>query len=108
MVPGRCDRAAVLAALAILGANGACGGGGTQPADATPDTPPGTCTDTSFAGEVIDWDATNAVFCGVFNAKLTVRGQATRTDQTNPNGRFGLCIPHQAETLVDVVYSADA
>jgi len=98
-----------LGTLAVLGA---CGDGGAMPADARPDTPIdtplGTCTEVSFAGEVIDWDATNAAFCGVFGAKLTVRAQAARTDTTNPNGRFGLCLERQAETLVDVVFSADA
>jgi hypothetical protein len=69
---------------------------------------PGTCSDVSFAGEIIDWDSTNAAFCGVFNAKLTAGGQPTQTDATNPNGRFGLCIAHQAETRVEVAYSADA
>jgi hypothetical protein len=115
MLPGRCDRPEALAAVATLAALavlGACGDGGTKPSDASPDTPvdtsPGTCSAVAFAGEIIDWDATNAAFCGVFNAKLTVRGQTTQTDQTSPNGRFGLCIAHQAETLVDVAYSLDA
>jgi hypothetical protein len=121
MLSGRRDRSVALAALATLGGLGglgglgalcACGDGGGKPADASPDTPidmaPGSCGDVAFAGEIIDWDATNTAFCGVFNATLTVRGQATQTDQTNPNGRFGLCIAHQAETLVDVAYSGDA
>jgi hypothetical protein len=70
--------------LDALAALGACGDGGAKPADASPDTPidtpPGTCTEVSFAGEVIDRDATNAAFCGVFGAKLTVRAQPARTD----------------------------
>jgi hypothetical protein len=111
MPSGPCHPA-LCAALVAAGVLGACGGGGSGPVDASADTSidssPGTCSDVTFAGEVIDWDATNAAFCGVFKAALAVRGQPARTDDTNPNGRFGLCIPQTAETLVDVTYSADA
>jgi hypothetical protein len=85
----------------------ACGGGGATQ-DASIDMPAGTCgANVVFTGDVIDWDATTDNFCGVFNAKLTVRGQSTQTDDTNPNGRFELCVPRQAQTQIDVTHSAD-
>ena len=94
---------------AALGlALGACSDGGAKPKDASSDTPvdtaPGTCgANVSFTGENIDWDSTGANFCGVFGAKWTVRGDATQTITTPPNGRVQLCLPHQAQTLIDVV-----
>jgi hypothetical protein len=110
MWSGRSIRAAWLAtigAVAAPGTLGACGDDGNQHADASPDMAPGVCTEVSFDGELIDWDWTNAAQCGV-PATLTVHGQATRTDSTNPNGRFGLCLPRQAETVVDVSFPAAA
>jgi hypothetical protein len=103
-----------IATLGALAALGACGDSGAKPADASPDTPidmaPGTCAgaDVFFTGEVIDWDWTNTQQCGVNQAMLTVRGQPTRTDGTNPNGRFELCIAHQAESIVDFTFSVNA
>jgi hypothetical protein len=103
----------IRATLLVAGGLGlaACGGddGGT-PIDALViDTPPGTCgADAAFTGEIIDWDASNAAFCGVFGATLTVRGAAARTDTTNPNGRFELCLAHQPQTTIDVAFSATA
>lgn len=95
-----------LAALFAVGL-AACGGGGGGTPDASIDTAPATCTDVPFTGGVIDFTATDDNFCGVFKAILTVRGSSTRTDETNPNGRFELCLPHQAQTLIDVTYSTD-
>jgi hypothetical protein len=115
MVPGRSIRSAPLAALGALATAAslaACGGGGDKPVDAAPDTPvdmaPGTCGagQVLFTGELVDWNNAGAVFCGVNKATLTVRGQAAQTDQTNPNGRFELCIASQALTLVDVAQAA--
>ena len=106
MLPGRCLRSAPLAAGAIaavaLGLGlGACGDSGVKPKDASPDTPvdmaPGMCgADVFFTGEIVDWDSTDAKFCGVFGAKWTVRGDVTRTSTTAPNGRFQLCLPPQS------------
>jgi hypothetical protein len=102
----------MLAAAFVLGALGGClggcGGGDAKPHDASPDTPsdtpPGMCgADASYTGDIVDWDSTEATFCGVFGAKWTVRGDATRTSTTAPNGRFQLCVKHQAQSLVDVV-----
>jgi len=77
------------------------------PADTAIDTPTGACgADAAFTGEVIDWDASNATFCGVFGATLTVRGATARTDTTNPNGRFELCLARQPQTVIDVAFSA--
>lgn len=102
MLPGWIRGALVVGGLGVAG----CGGGdGT--ADAAIDTPAGTCgTDAAFTGEIVDFDATNAKFCGVFGATLTVRGAAARTDMTNPNGRFELCLARQPQTVIDVAFSA--
>jgi hypothetical protein len=90
----------------------ACGDDGGTPTDAAidaavdapTDTPGGCGADAFFTGEVIDWDATATKFCGVFNARLTVRGAPTRTDLTSPNGRFELCLAREAQTVIDVVF----
>jgi hypothetical protein len=74
-------------------------------ADAPLDTLPQACLGTVATGEVVDWDATSAKFCGVFNATLIERG-AAETETTNPNGRFELCVARQAQTIIDVTFSA--
>ena len=104
---------ASLAALTLgtVLALGACGpdGGNPDAADTPIDMPPGRCgTATFFTGEIIDWNTTNSSFCGVFNSKVTSRDQPSQTFNTNPNGRFELCVPHQAQSLVDVMHSAAA
>jgi hypothetical protein len=77
-------------------------GGNNHDIDAavTGDGPCG--ADLFFTGELVDWDETTTNFCGVFNAKMQVDGDASRTDMTNPNGRFQLCIAHAATTLIDI------
>ncbi len=100
------------AAVALGLALGACSDGGAKPKDASPDTPvdmaPGTCgANTFFTGEIIDWDSTDAKFCGVFNSKLMARGLTAPADSSNPNGRFELCVPHQAQALVDVAHGTN-
>jgi hypothetical protein len=87
-----------------LGGLGACGGGSNgTPHDAAADTPAGPCgAELSFTGEMIDWDSTDANFCGVAGAVWTVRGDATRTDTTPPNGRLSMCLARQTQTLIDV------
>lgn len=100
----------VIPALAAALLAGACGGsdGGTA-ADASIDAPPGVCgAEALFTGAEINWFATDAVFCGVQGATWTVRGDATRTATTPPNGRFTLCVPHQAQTIVDITPPAAA
>jgi hypothetical protein len=87
---------------------GACGNGDNQP-DAPPDTPPGPCgAEMFFTGELVDWDSTDANFCGVFNSRLTRRGAQSPSDMTAPNGRFELCVPREAQLLVDVMHSTTA
>jgi hypothetical protein len=113
MLPGRCVRWASIAAGAAALALGACGDDGAKPRDASPDVPidmpPGTCASgTFFTGEIIDWDWTVTNDCGVDNSKLTVRGQTAPSDTSNPNGRFEVCVPHQAQSLVDVMHGASA
>jgi hypothetical protein len=51
-----------------------------------------------FTGELIDWDGRG----GVNEATFTVQGEAARTDQTSPNGRFEVCLASAATTLVTV------
>src|SRR5689334_7688777 len=97
----------IAASVWLAVALGACSdGNGAR--DAAPDMPPDMagCAGVIFTGEIIDWDSSNASFCGVFNAKLTVRGQQSAADMSNPNGRFEVCVPRQAQTLVDVMQSA--
>lgn len=57
-----------------------------------------------FTGEAIDWDSTDANFCGVFNATLKVRNSSdpAQMDTTSPNGRFEMCIPLQTPVSIDV------
>ncbi|HEY0479113.1 MAG TPA: hypothetical protein VGD37_16455 [Kofleriaceae bacterium] len=110
--PAAIANAVVLAAsiAAIITSGTACGGGGGTPRDAGPDTPidTGMCgAGTFFTGEIVDWDSTEAKFCGVFNSSLTVRGQTAPADMSNPNGRFELCVAHQALAAVDVLHGTN-
>ena len=77
-----------------------CGDDGGKPTDAAIDA---AGADTAYTGEVVDWDDSDTAFCGVFGAKLTVHSDATRTDATNPNGRFNLMIGAGVSTQIDVV-----
>jgi hypothetical protein len=55
--------------------------------------------DITFTGEVVDWDSTDASFCGVLGYTLTVHGDPSRTKMvTAPNGRFILPIAGGAPT----------
>src|SRR6185436_19211440 len=96
------------AAAVMLVAAGCSGGGGTT--DASPDTPPDMATrcgaDLFFTGEIVDWDSNGD--CGVADAAVTVRGQPAQTDMSNFNGRFEVCVPQQAQTVVDVTPSLNA
>ena len=65
--------------------------------------PQGMCgAEATLAGEMIDWDSTETQFCGVAGAVWTVRGDASRSKTTPPNGRLAMCLAHQAQTLLDV------
>jgi len=87
-----------LYALALLG----CGGGSKSP-DAAVALEAGPCgSETFFTGDFVDWDSSDATFCGIFQATWTVRGDPAHTDSTNPNGRFELCVPPGVVTLVDI------
>jgi hypothetical protein len=98
-----------LAALVLGLGLGACGGSDGTPRDAAPDTPPSACgAEASLAGEMIDWDSTSSNFCGVAGAVWTVRGDATRTKSTPPNGRLAICLAHQAQTTLDVTHPTSA
>lgn len=82
----------------VLVITAACSDGGKKAPDAAPDV--------LFTGEYVDWDSTDTTFCGIFNAKWTVRGDDTRTDMTNPNGRFQIMVPGGVTSLVDIVPAA--
>jgi hypothetical protein len=59
--------------------------------------------DLMFTGEVVDWDSTDANFCGVLGATLTVHGDPSRTDMIRaPNGRFLLAIASAPTTQIDL------
>jgi hypothetical protein len=59
----------------------------------------------TFTGEFIDWDSGTSGFLGIYAATFTVRGDATLTDSTAPNGRWEMCIP-KSDGLADVVPTA--
>ncbi len=83
----------------VVAAVPACGDDGGKAVDAAIDAG----AETAYTGEIVDWDESDTNFCGVFGAKLTVHGDAARTDTTNPNGRFNLMIGAGASTQIDVV-----
>jgi hypothetical protein len=64
----------------------ACCGGGNK----TPDAP--NSGPLNFQGEYVDWDSTNASFCGILGATYTVSGSATSVS-TPPNGRLMASMP---------------
>ena len=56
-----------------------------------------------FTGEFVDMESTDAgFFCGILGAQFTVHGDATRTDTSNPNGRFMLTLVPAFRTQVDI------
>ncbi len=65
-------------------------------------------SDTLFTGEHLDWDSTDATFCGVFNAVWKVRGSTDpkQTHTTPPNGRLVMCVPSVPSTAIDVTVPA--
>ena len=84
----------------------ACGDDGNGAVDATPvvDIDNGSCGDMlNFTGELVDWDSSNAAFCGV-NAAQLAGGNAM--DSTSPNGRFEMCIPRTGVTQLAVTPAA--
>jgi hypothetical protein len=87
---------------------GACGDDGSLAIDApmTIDIDNGSCGDQiRFTGELVDWDSDTA-FCGVNNAQFEVQGGNGGMDSTAPNGRFDLCVPDAATTLLDITPDA--
>jgi hypothetical protein len=102
--------------LLALVALSACSDPNVKPIDASTDGPKtidaravdaGVCgADVPFTGELIDWDSTDATFCGVFNATLKVRGSTNplETHMTPPNGRVVMCVPNTTGTgtLIDI------
>jgi hypothetical protein len=90
--------------LAILLIGGAAAAGCSDGDDPAPDAPVGPCAqgEIFFTGELLDWDSTSERPRGVNAATFTAVGEATRTDQTAPNGRFELCLANAATTQVTV------
>lgn len=76
----------------------ACGDDGNTMVDAPPDP---CMPEMQVTGEYVDWDSTEATFKGIFGAQFTLRGDATKTASTAPNGRFILCVP-AADGLIDI------
>jgi hypothetical protein len=94
--------------LAYLGlaALAACSSGDGA-VDATPvvDIDNGSCGDQlRFTGELLDWDSSDASFCGVNDADFAT---AAGMDGTSPNGRFDMCIPRDA-AVTEVLVTAPA
>ncbi|HUJ63217.1 MAG TPA: hypothetical protein VLX92_32185 [Kofleriaceae bacterium] len=106
--------AALYGALAFVVA---CSDGSKHPkdaaVDAAPDAPPDafSCTPATnfFTGEIVDWDSSSNTegFCGVFQARFEVHGDATRKSTTNPNGRFQICLASPTVTRVDITPPTD-
>jgi hypothetical protein len=76
----------------------ACGDDGMSTVDAPPDP---CMPEMQVTGEYVDWDSTESTFKGIFGAQFTLRGDATKTASTAPNGRFILCVP-AADGLIDI------
>lgn len=55
-----------------------------------------------FTGEYLDWDSTLTSFMGVPMATLVDRADASRTDETSPNGRWELCLPRNVDVDADL------
>jgi hypothetical protein len=86
----------ILLALAIA----ACGDDGGKTIDAAiSDGQP-----LMFTGEYVDWFTTDdaSFFCGIFQATFTVHGDASKTNMTNPNGRFTLMLDPKQTTQIDI------
>ncbi len=102
--------AVVLACVIVAGLAGCSDDSSGTPDAAEPDATgdSGLCgaTGVFFTGELLDFDSTSASFSGINDATLTVRGDATKTDQTAPNGRFELCLSDEPSVIVDVTPSA--
>jgi hypothetical protein len=74
----------------------ACGDDGGKHVDAP-------AAQLELQGEIVDWDETDALFCGVKGANLTVRSNTTLTETTAPNGRIDMMVPGDASVQIDVV-----
>jgi hypothetical protein len=83
----------------------ACGGSDGKSADAAQSA----CgADVAVTGAVVDWDSTDASFCGVNGATLHVSGGSAQSSATPPNGRITMCIPHAAQSQIDVTLPTGA
>src|SRR5262245_5891888 len=88
---------AIVCAGLVLAACSCDGNGGAADAFVT-DIDNGSCGDQlRFTGEYVDWDTTDATFCGIADAVVMADG-GRAMDSTAPNGRFDLCIPRTNPT----------
>ena len=75
----------------------------TDASDAMPPSDGPCGAELHFTGEYVDFDSVdNGAFCGIFGGTFQVHGDATRTDQSNPNGRFELCLAQADQTRIDI------
>jgi hypothetical protein len=79
----------------------------TRDASRSPDAAKdgGACV--AFTGELVDWDSTDAQFCGIFGASIQVHGDPASAKTTPPNGRIELCVA-PTTTLLDVTPPTEA
>jgi hypothetical protein len=86
----------------------ACGGGDAAPRDAPPDVDNGSCGSMlRFTGEYVDWTSSSAAFCGILGPTFTVQATGVMVKPNAPNGRFDLCVPDAATSLVDITPPTD-
>src|SRR3954471_7623299 len=79
----------VVAITLAAGCNGDDGGGNNT-------------TPIAFEGEYVDWDSSDASFCGIFNATWTSHDDASVSDVSNPNGRIEMMLPGSSRMRVDI------
>jgi hypothetical protein len=74
--------------------------------DAVPDAA-GCGADLFFTGEYLDWSSTTTTFLGLGGTTWSVRGDTSRTDVSNFNGRVELCISRTGNSVIDAVDTAN-
>lgn len=102
--------------IAVGGLASACSDDATSDVDAAIDAQgdgpidaaPGACgQDRTLTGEYLDWDSSTSSLMGLYGATWTVRGDVTRTDESNFNGRVSLCIAPGTISILDAIDTAN-
>jgi hypothetical protein len=58
---------------------------------------------TSVTGELVDMESTDTgFFCGIFGATVSVHGDSSQTEMTNPNGRIEALTINAARAQLDI------